>query len=194
MSIRFVALDTELVKRLQNGGTDANGQKPERHVCSGGMMPCRHCLADIKAGEPYLILAHRPFPSAQPYAEQGPIFLHAESCPRHADSEDVPRMFLEREAYLIRGYGADDRIVYGTGQDRRSRRHGRGGARGLRRPARQVRSRPLGQQQLLPVPHRSGVRRALGGAGGRTAGQALLPVKRRSDQTERSARCPTGGA
>ena len=116
MSIRFVALDTELVMRLQNGGADANGQKPERHVSSGGMMPCRHCLADIKTGEPYLILAHRPFPAAQPYAEQGPIFLHAESCARHADSEDAPRMFLEREAYLIRGYGADDSIVYGSGK------------------------------------------------------------------------------
>ena len=32
MSIRFVALDTELVKRLQNGGLDANGHKPERHI------------------------------------------------------------------------------------------------------------------------------------------------------------------
>ena len=116
MSIRFVALDTELVKRLQNGGTDANGQKPERHISPGGMMPCRHCLADIRAGEPYLILAHRPFPAAQPYVELGPIFLHAESCPRHSVSEDVPRMFLGREAYLIRGYGADDRIVYGSGK------------------------------------------------------------------------------
>ena len=29
MSIRFVALDTELVKRLQGGGVDANGHKPE---------------------------------------------------------------------------------------------------------------------------------------------------------------------
>jgi hypothetical protein len=117
MSIRIVALETGLVNSLQNGGLDANGHKPERHISQGGgMMPCRHCLTDIKAGEPYLILAHRPFPKAQPYAEQGPIFLHAEPCQRHADSEDVPAMFLERKDYLIRGYGADDRIVYGTGK------------------------------------------------------------------------------
>jgi hypothetical protein len=116
MSIQFVALDTALVRSLQNGGMDANGHKPERHICNGGgMMPCRHCLTDIKAGEPYLILALRPFPSLQPYAEQGPIFLHAEPCVRHADSEEPPAMFLERKGYLIRGYGADDRIVYGTG-------------------------------------------------------------------------------
>jgi hypothetical protein len=116
MSIRIVALDSALVKRLQNGGLDANGHKPERHISEGGgMMPCRHCLTDIKAGEPYLILAHRPFPSAQPYAEQGPIFLHAQGCPRHPDSEAVPATFLARKDYLIRGYSADDRIVYGTG-------------------------------------------------------------------------------
>jgi uncharacterized protein DUF1203 len=116
MSIRIVALDSALVKRLQNGGLDANGQKPERHMCEGGMTPCRHCLTDIRAGEPYLILAHRPFGSIQPYAEQGPIFLHAEGCTRHPDSADVPAMFRERKDYLIRGYGADDRIVYGTGK------------------------------------------------------------------------------
>ena len=116
MSIRIVALDTDLVKRLQNGGVDANGQRPERHVCVGGMMPCRHCLTDIKEGEAYLILALRPFPSAQPYAEQGPIFLHADGCRRHPDSEDVPAMFLSRQGLLMRGYGEDDRIVYGTGK------------------------------------------------------------------------------
>jgi hypothetical protein len=30
-----------------------------------------------------LILAHRPFPAPQPYAETGPIFLCAEDCTRH---------------------------------------------------------------------------------------------------------------
>jgi hypothetical protein len=116
MPMRFVALDSDLVQRLQNGAPDANGQKPERHISPGGMMPCRHCLTDIIAGEPYLILSHRPFPSPQPYAEQGPIYLHAKACARHGDSAAVPAMFLKRESYLIRGYGADDRIVYGTGK------------------------------------------------------------------------------
>jgi hypothetical protein len=117
MSMRIVALETSLVESLRNGGLDANGHKPERHICEGGgMMPCRHCLTDIKAGEPYLILAHRPFPSAQPYAEQGPIFLHAEACARRPDGAELPAIFLERKGYLIRGYGTDDRIVYGTGQ------------------------------------------------------------------------------
>ena len=157
MSIRIVALDSALVKRLQNGGLDANGQKPERHVCEGGgMMPCRHCLTDIRAGEPYLILAHRPFGSVQPYAEQGPIFLHAEGCARHPDGADVPAMFRERKDYLIRGYGADDRIVYGTGKivppQPWSRRRGN-----VRQRARGLHPRALGQQQLLPVPHRSGM-------------------------------------
>lgn len=114
--MRVVALDTSLVRKLQNGGLDANGQAPERHISNGGMMPCRHCLKDIREGESYLILALRPFPSAQPYAEQGPIFLHAEGCTRHPDSPDVPDMFLGRPALMIRGYGDDDRIVYGTGK------------------------------------------------------------------------------
>jgi hypothetical protein len=52
----------------------------------------------------------------QPYAELGPIFLHAEPCERHPDSTELPAMFGDWRHVLIRGYGADDRIVYGTGE------------------------------------------------------------------------------
>ena len=55
-------------------------------------------------------------PAPQPYAELGPIFLHADGCPRYATERAVPAMFLAWPRLLIRGYGKDDRIVYGTGQ------------------------------------------------------------------------------
>jgi hypothetical protein len=115
MALRYEALPTELVLALQAGTPDANGQAPEHRVSDGGSNPCRHCLRDVAAGEPMLVLAHRPFAAAQPYAEQGPIFLHAGRCPRHDAGSGMPAMFRERAGYLIRGYGRDDRIVYGTG-------------------------------------------------------------------------------
>ncbi len=114
--LKFVALATETVQGLRAGDPDANGQAPERQVSDGSGLPCRHCLGDIAAGEPFLILAHRPFPEPQPYAETGPIFLHAEPCERHGEVDEVPALFLSRAQLLIRGNGADDRIVYGTGQ------------------------------------------------------------------------------
>lgn len=115
-SLRFVALPTDVARAYQTGASDANGQLPERHVAQEDGLPCRHCLQEVAAGEPYLILAHRPFPELQPYAEAGPIFLHADACPRHAESTEVPTMFQTWERVLIRGYSAQNRIIYGTGQ------------------------------------------------------------------------------
>lgn len=114
MSIRFVALETSVVHALQQGGADANGQPPERQVSDGPGVPCRHCLHPVDRGESYLVLAHRPFPKPQPYAELGPIFLHAELCERHRENGQVPEM-LRSPQYILRGYNTDDRIVYGSG-------------------------------------------------------------------------------
>ena len=77
---------------------------------------CRHCLSMIPAGEDMLVLAHRPFTAPQPYAEVGPIFLCAKPCLPHPESDDLPLMFEDWERVLIRGYGEDERIVYGSGQ------------------------------------------------------------------------------
>ncbi|MGB4910282.1 MAG: DUF1203 domain-containing protein, partial [Tabrizicola sp.] len=73
--MRYVAIPTSVVRALQAGGVDANGQVPERQRAEGGGNPCRHCLKMIPEGAEMLVLAHRPFPAPQPYAEVGPIFL-----------------------------------------------------------------------------------------------------------------------
>lgn len=113
MSISFEALPTTTVRALQAGGLDANGQKPERQISDGDGVPCRHCLQDVAKGEPYLVLGFRPFPEAQPYAEVGPIFLHAEPCRRFAGSATTPAPLLRRARHLVKGYRADNRIYYG---------------------------------------------------------------------------------
>lgn len=114
-AIKFVSMPTETASAYQAGAVDANGQSPERHISAGDGIPCRHCQQDVAAGEPYLVLAYRPFPSPQPYAESGPIFLHADPCPRYPEVADLPSVFAMRKLVLIKGYGHDDRIVYGTG-------------------------------------------------------------------------------
>ena len=111
--MHFTPIPTDIVRAYQTGGFDANHHSPERHISDGDGNPCRHCLRLIPAGAEMLVLAHRPFPAPQPYAELGPIFLCADAC-KAGGGADLPEI-LESPTYIIRGYGADDRIVYGTG-------------------------------------------------------------------------------
>ncbi len=114
--IRFSSMPTDQANTYWGGAADANGDVPEVHVSDGDGVPCRHCQHDVAEGDQYLIFAYRPFPRPQPYAEIGPIFLHAEPCDRYPETDQVPAMFLSRESYLLKGYGRDERIIYGTGQ------------------------------------------------------------------------------
>lgn len=113
--IRFVAMDSDVARAYRNGVPDAYGRRPERRISTGSGVPCRHCLRTVPEGKPYLILAYRPFPDLQPYAETGPVFLCAEDCERAQESDVMPDLLRTGTQWLLRGYGDDDRIVYGTG-------------------------------------------------------------------------------
>lgn len=111
---RFQPLDPEFVARVRAGGPDANGQPAERTMAKGTGNPCRCCLRNIPEGAPMLICAARPFPALQPYAETGPIFLCADDCAPW-DESGVPPVLSTSPDYLVKGYSADHRIVYGSG-------------------------------------------------------------------------------
>ncbi|CAD7046827.1 hypothetical protein REJC140_04143 [Pseudorhizobium endolithicum] len=114
MTVSFHAIPTEDAEHLRNGGSDAYGRLPETLIADGPGYPCRHCLTAIATGDELLVLAYRPFPQLQPYAETGPIFLHKKPCRRYIASEVLPPALCSSD-YIVRGYGKDDRIVYGTG-------------------------------------------------------------------------------
>lgn len=116
MSLRYSGMPSGLAAAYRAGAPDANGQAPERQISDGDGVPCRHCLGYVEKDAPYLVLAYRPFPAPQPYAELGPVFIHAEACPAYDPAQGLPpRHRTARGQQILRGYGADDRIVYGTG-------------------------------------------------------------------------------
>lgn len=114
MSLHFTGLSTAIARAYQNGEPDAYGKSPETKISDGGAIPCRHCLRHVAKGAPYLVLAHRPFETLQPYAETGPIFLCADPCDPH-EGTVTPDIFQTSPDYLIKGYTKDQRISYGTG-------------------------------------------------------------------------------
>ncbi|MFT6556872.1 DUF1203 domain-containing protein [Sneathiella sp.] len=115
-SIKYTPLSSEIVEKLRMNGRDAHGNPPEHLISDGDGLPCRHCLNFIAPGEPYLVLSYKPFSTNQPYAEQGPIFLHANKCDSFDASQSRPLILSDNGAILIRGYTDEERIVYGTGQ------------------------------------------------------------------------------
>ncbi|MEL6197806.1 MAG: DUF1203 domain-containing protein [Pseudomonadota bacterium] len=110
----FRGLETAAVEAVRAGGPDANGMVGERKISDGDGNPCRHCLRDIPAGEGMLVLAWRPFATVQAYAELGPIFLCEGACAAW-EGDGVPPILTTSPGYLVRGYGHDERIRYGTG-------------------------------------------------------------------------------
>jgi len=115
MTAFFTAIPTETARALQSGGADAYGMAPERRISDGGGVPCRHCLRIVPEGAAYLVLAYRPFAALQPHAETGPVFLCADPCNAPLPGPELPPI-LDSPGYVLRGYGSDDRIVYGTGR------------------------------------------------------------------------------
>ncbi len=115
MTYLFQALTTEEVENWRSGGVDANGQAPEKAVSDGGGIPCRYCLKDIPKGHEMLTLACRPFPDLNPYSELGPIFVCSE-CERYVGETELPPVMAVRPRHLLKGYGVNNRIVYGTGE------------------------------------------------------------------------------
>lgn len=65
--------------------------------------PCRVCLRISKEPEDLILLSYQPLPDTGPYAEVGPIFIHANACEPYSDFETFPPDFAPR-SLVLRAY------------------------------------------------------------------------------------------
>lgn len=98
-------------------GTDDGGNPIEPFVDTEGDWPLRCCLRTSRAGEKLAIVALRPFAWDGPYAETGPVVIHAGGC--EGSDGSFPERF-ERKDQILRAYGRDEgrehTQVYGLGR------------------------------------------------------------------------------
>ena len=102
--------DADRLAVLRATGLDQRGNAVEPFVDDQGGWPLRCCLQDSRPGERIAIVAWSPFPWAGPFAEVGPIVIHAHDCGGPA-GRGIPQQFLGRRQ-LVRPYGHDRRIAY----------------------------------------------------------------------------------
>jgi hypothetical protein len=60
-------------------------------------------------GERVILFPYAAIPSGRPYAERGPIFVHAEKCERYSATDEYPAEF--RNARVFRAYDLNYNLI-----------------------------------------------------------------------------------
>jgi hypothetical protein len=121
-AFRVAALPAADLDRIRARGEDDFGNPLEPFAATGGGMPLRCCLRDAAPGEQVALIAYRPSPVPGPYAEVGPVFVHAQACDGYADEGRYPQAFRGRNqllrAYDERGGQVENVVVDGSAAER----------------------------------------------------------------------------
>jgi hypothetical protein len=104
---RIRPLDAGYAERIRTTLLDDFGNRLK--IQTGVAAPCRFCLRIARTDEPLIVFAHRPFASVGPYAEIGPVFIHALACDGYADAGCFPPDFVQR-CLTMRAYNSEGTI------------------------------------------------------------------------------------
>jgi Protein of unknown function (DUF1203) len=105
------AISPSDLERVRSRGVDDFGNMLEVTINQDdGGTPLRCCLRNATVGELVALIAYRPAHPGGPYAEVGPVFIHAEPCSGYQQTHAYPEGFRRRQQ-LFRAYGPTGRQV-----------------------------------------------------------------------------------
>jgi hypothetical protein len=109
--IRIVAIPTGIAEAVRST-MQAPGYGFPAHVEVGtDAAPCRHCLHTIEPGQARRILfTFDRFSGLESLPQPGPIYIHADNCPRYAEDGGFPEE-LRDSPRTLEGYARGRRLV-----------------------------------------------------------------------------------
>jgi hypothetical protein len=91
LPIRIVAIPTEVAKVVRSTMRAPVYGFPAHMEVAVDDAPCRHCLRTFTAGQERRILfTYDRFTGLEPLPQPGPIYIHADNCPRYPEDGGFP--------------------------------------------------------------------------------------------------------
>ncbi len=100
ISLQFIPIPQGVADRARSTMRDDFGHI--LHIQSE-QAPCRSCLRIPTSPEDLILLSYQPLRDRNPYAEVGPIFVHARDCRPYEPLDTFPEDFAPREL-ILRAY------------------------------------------------------------------------------------------
>lgn len=118
-SYTVAAIPPADLDRIRSAGSDDFGNPLVVRIAdSDSGTPLRCCLRNAAAGEAYVLIAYQPSRIGGPYAEVGPVFVHADACAGWSGPGYPPGNV--HRSQLLRAYDADgnqvDNVIADPGQ------------------------------------------------------------------------------
>jgi hypothetical protein len=109
--IRVIAIPTETAEKVRATLKSPGYGHPAHIEIATGYGPCRHCLRDFRVGEEKRILfTYDAFYGVEPRPMPGPVFIHADPCPRYEERAGFPQDIRTHRLTLI-AYGASRQVI-----------------------------------------------------------------------------------
>jgi len=108
-TFRIVPLPTEVAEEARHVAESGAADHALIKVDSSTGYPCRHCLRWAQPGERVILFPYTSIPAGHPYAEIGPIFIHAEPCKRYGTTCEYPADF--RNGRVLRAYDTNYNMI-----------------------------------------------------------------------------------
>jgi hypothetical protein len=108
-TLRVAALPADRLRAVRERGVDDFGNAFAVRTDAEGGSPLRCCLRESTPGERIALVAWSPFAASGPYAEVGPVFVHADECAGYDRPGSWPAGFRGRRQ-ILRAYAVDGSI------------------------------------------------------------------------------------